>query len=233
MLLRVAGAAASRCYGARMAAAVTASDAEARPLARRLGSAFDRWWWVPAVLLGVGAAYLNRDALGMQGVYPDYLCLRAAIVAGLDPAADTCGSPTFPMWGYGWVLAVTRSELALLVGQAVLATAAAWLFLRALEQRRLLHGLPLRLVKAALVVSVPWYALNALRWPYSEAGALLLAALGVLLLAVADGPAAFRRSQWSMGHTTPAWVPEYMTEVVSLGPDGAERRELLIRPLRT
>lgn len=51
--------------------------------------------------------------------------------------------------------------------------------------------------------------------------------LGVVLLAIADGPAAFRRSQWSMGQTTPAWVPEYIAEVVSLGPDGTERREML------
>jgi hypothetical protein len=53
-------------------------------------------------------------------------------------------------------------------------------------------------------------------------------ALGVVLLAVADGPAAFRQSQWSMGAQTPAWVPEYMAELVSLGPGGVPRRELIL-----
>ena len=52
--------------------------------------------------------------------------------------------------------------------------------------------------------------------------------LGVLLLSVVDGPAAFRQSQWSMGEQTPAWIPEYMTEVVSLGPGGLPRHELIL-----
>lgn len=53
-------------------------------------------------------------------------------------------------------------------------------------------------------------------------------ALGVVLLAVADGPAAFRKSQWSMGAEAPAWIPEYMTELVSLGPGGVPRHELIL-----
>ena len=52
--------------------------------------------------------------------------------------------------------------------------------------------------------------------------------LGVVLLAVADGPAAFRQSQWSMGAQTPARIPEYMTELVSLGPGGVPRHELIL-----
>lgn len=52
--------------------------------------------------------------------------------------------------------------------------------------------------------------------------------LGIALLAVADGPAAFRRSQWAMGQQTPAWVPEYMAELVDLAPDGSVRRRLLV-----
>ena len=53
-------------------------------------------------------------------------------------------------------------------------------------------------------------------------------ALGVVLLAVADGPTAFRKSQWSMGAQTPAWIPEYMTELVSLGPGGVTRHQLIL-----
>ena len=52
--------------------------------------------------------------------------------------------------------------------------------------------------------------------------------LGIALLNMADGAAAFRRSQWSMGEQTPAWVPEYMAEVVDLGPGDTVRRELLM-----
>lgn len=52
--------------------------------------------------------------------------------------------------------------------------------------------------------------------------------LGIALLAIADGPAAFRRSQWAVGAQPPAWVPEYMAEVVDLDPAGAVRYQMLV-----
>lgn len=62
-----------------------------------------------------------------------------------------------------------------------------------------------------------------------EAGAVTQASsLGVQLLRVADGPAAFRRSQWAVGAQPPAWVPEYMAEVVDLGPAGDVRYQPLM-----
>ena len=151
-----------------------------------MGIAFDRWWWVAAALLVPVAAYLNRDALGMQGVYPDYVCFRHVILSGFDPRQDFCESPTFPMWGYGFLLVGTERKLALLVGQGAAAIAAAWYLLRTLERLEILQGLGLRLVKLALVVSVPWYAFSALRWPYSEAISLVLVGLALLLRAVSS-----------------------------------------------
>ena len=50
--------------------------------------------------------------------------------------------------------------------------------------------------------------------------------LGVMLLRVADGREAFLRSQWAMGDQPPAWVPEYMAELVDLGPTGEVRYQL-------
>lgn len=51
--------------------------------------------------------------------------------------------------------------------------------------------------------------------------------LGIILLRIADGTAAFLRSQWAMGDQPPAWVPEYMAELVDLGPTGEVRYQLL------
>lgn len=63
---------------------------------------------------------------------------------------------------------------------------------------------------------------------YEPAAVREASTLGIALLAVADGPAAFRRSQWAMGQQAPAWVPEYMAELVDLAPDGSVRRQLLV-----
>ena len=54
------------------------------------------------------------------------------------------------------------------------------------------------------------------------------ASLGIVLLAIADGPAAFRRSQWAVGAEPPAWVPEYMAELVDLDATGTVRYQMLV-----
>lgn len=53
-------------------------------------------------------------------------------------------------------------------------------------------------------------------------------ARGIPLLAVADGKAAFARSQGGMAGQPPAWVPEYMAEVVDLDMVGQPRHHLLV-----
>jgi hypothetical protein len=51
--------------------------------------------------------------------------------------------------------------------------------------------------------------------------------LGMPLLAVADGKSAFARSPWGMAGDPPAWVPEYMAELVDLDATGRPLRVLL------
>ena len=51
--------------------------------------------------------------------------------------------------------------------------------------------------------------------------------LGMPLLTVADGKTAFARSPWGMAGDPPAWVPEYMAELVGLDATGQPRTELL------
>lgn len=51
--------------------------------------------------------------------------------------------------------------------------------------------------------------------------------LGMPLLAVADGKTAFARSPWGMAGDPPAWVPEYMAELVDVDASGKPRHELL------
>lgn len=63
---------------------------------------------------------------------------------------------------------------------------------------------------------------------YEPAAVREARSLGIVLLAIADGPAAFRRSQWAVGAQPPAWVPEYMAELVDLDPAGAVRYRMLV-----
>jgi hypothetical protein len=156
----------------------------------RVAPWFDRWWPVVTAAVFPFVIALNYDALGMQGLYGRYVCFKEIILGGFDVAvSDRCPGPTFPMWGYGWLLLITESKLALLVLQNVVAIAAVWYFVRALERYAVLNEPALRLLKFLIVVSLPWYAFNSLRWPYSIAVSLVLTSLALLIRGVERGDA--------------------------------------------
>jgi hypothetical protein len=50
---------------------------------------------------------------------------------------------------------------------------------------------------------------------------------GIPLLLIADGPAAFARGGWGAAGAAPAWVPEYMAEVLDLDAAGQPRPRLI------
>ena len=154
---------------------------------RRILALFDRFWPFVALAVFPLVVFLNYDALGMQGIVPNYVCLKETIASGFDPTppgAPECTTPTFPMWGYAWLLFVTDSKLVLLVVQNLAAIAAVWFFVRTLEQEGVLGTAGSRVLKILVVLSLPWYAFNSLRWPYSIAVALVLVALALLIRGV-------------------------------------------------
>ena len=51
---------------------------------------------------------------------------------------------------------------------------------------------------------------------------------GIPLLTVADGKSAFARSAWGMAGQPPAWVPEYMSELVDVDITGQLRHKLVM-----
>ena len=78
--------------------------------------------------------------------------------------------------------------------------------------------LPELKVKHGMVFSTSGFEPNAIR---------TARALGIPVLAVADGKTAFARSPWGMAGDPPAWVPEYMAELVDVDVMGEPRHELL------
>jgi hypothetical protein len=174
--------------------AAVASDGSSDRTSRLATTArlFDRYWALVMLALAPLLVLLNLDAHEMQGLVPDYRCFANTIRDGFDASQHRCASPTFPMWGYGWVLLVTDSKIAVLLFQNVLAISAAWLFLLALERCGLLSGRVLRALKLLLVVSLPWYAFHSVYWPYSEAVSLVTASIAILVLVYDRSRGSFR-----------------------------------------
>lgn len=93
---------------------------------------------------------------------------------------------------------------------------------RAMATLALVEALHARLAAAkaqhAMMFSTAGFEPNAIR---------CARALGIPLFTVADGKTAFARSPWGMAGDPPAWVPEYMAELVDLDVVGQPRGELV------
>ncbi len=132
--------------------------------------------WLAACISGL-VAYLNYHATAMQGILPCYQDYKRIILAGFDPTVALHGTPAFPMWGYGWMYVLTENHLALLIIQIGLALLSVAILIRHIEQRELLGDRAVAAVKLLLLVSLPWYAFQTVRWPYSIAISLFMLSL--------------------------------------------------------
>lgn len=97
------------------------------------------------------------------------------------------------------------------------------------EPRRLYSPLPATpAIETDTAPAAPRLAIMFSTSGYEPDAVRHAASLGVALFAIADGIAAFRRSQWAVGTQPPAWVPEYMAELVDLDSAGAVRHRMLV-----
>jgi hypothetical protein len=101
--------------------------------------------------------------------------------------------PTFPMWGYGWVLLLTTSKPALIALQIGVGLCAVWCLLRALDAIALLDRWSMALLRVLLIACTPWYAYNSIDWSQSLATSCLVASVALLIQAHTAG-----RSRWRL-----------------------------------
>lgn len=139
----------------------------------RLISWFDRRYIVAMAVLSPVLLAMNYHADDMVGLLPIYREFGRIISSGFATGTGP-GAPTFPMWGYGVLLTLFDGKLPILALQTAMMLAVTFLFIRAVERRALLDPLSLRLLKLISVVSVSWYALFSVLWPYAIAAALLV-----------------------------------------------------------
>jgi len=142
---------------------------------------FDKYYFLLMFPMAASVMKFNWHAMGMQGIIPHYVDFKRIILSGFDPSVGSTGTPTFPMWGYGWLFLITENKFLILIFQNTLAIFAAWLFIRYLEQNNILKSKIIRILKLLLVVSLPWYAFNSLMWPYSVATSLFLISFILLI----------------------------------------------------
>lgn len=146
----------------------------------------------------VGVFALNYHSTAMQGIVPYYADFRRIIAAGFDPAAGVLDAPTFPMWGYGWMLFLLRSRDAVFAVQLILAWVTMIAVVRVVRRSSSLPTSTHAIFAALLLVCLPWFSLHGVFWPYSPAASLL--AISLFLLPEALGSGSPNRESRRKGH---------------------------------
>jgi len=141
---------------------------------------FDRGYiLLMCVVASMVIAFQIHKDFGHLAIYEDYARI---IRAGLNGDAALFAPHTCPMWGYAFPVLVTQSKLLFLLLQNALGILAAWVFVGALGQRgSIFSAMQVRVLKALLLFSLPWYAFNSMLGPQSIAANLLVISFVLLM----------------------------------------------------
>jgi hypothetical protein len=91
--------------------------------------------------------------------------------------------PTFPMWGYGFVLLLTTNKLLLIALQVAVALFSAWYFLRVVDQSGLVDEWSRFWLRVFMICCLPWYAYHSIDWSQSLATSALVLSVSLLIRA--------------------------------------------------
>jgi hypothetical protein len=146
--------------------------------------------WLPlGALISVAIAVLNSRAVHNFHTIDKHLVFRERILHGFattDVMPSYTTPPTFPMWGYGWVLLLTTNTAALIALQMAVALFTVWYFVRVADQIGLLDRWSRRCLQVFILLCTPWYAYHSIDWSQSLATSFLILSLA-MLMAVAHG----------------------------------------------
>jgi hypothetical protein len=82
-------------------------------------------------------SYYNYYAKGMSILLNSYASFAKVIQANFDTSADTHYPLTFPMWGYGFLMAITTNKIVLIATQIFFALLSLWYFIRTIEKSQI------------------------------------------------------------------------------------------------
>ena len=95
-----------------------------------------RYFILIFILEALLVSYLNYYGHIMLNLFPYYIDFKHIILSGFNPKAGIIGTPTFPMWGYGWLLIITESKIALIAIQNTLAITSLYVIIKFIEKSK-------------------------------------------------------------------------------------------------
>lgn len=122
------------------------------------------------MIIGFTANYHGNEMSGILHYYDDYSRLiRSSFNISIE-------YPTFPMWGYGFILAITKNKLVIIILQFCIT----FFVIYALDQiaQQVFKTAKIKIFfRISLLLSFPWFSFNSNLWPYSIAANLTIFSL--------------------------------------------------------
>lgn len=144
----------------------------------------EKYYLIIMVIISLLIIWLNYYANTMLGIYPYYLDFKNIILSGFELSIAKLFNPTFPMWGYGWLLCLSESKIVLLLIQFFLAIFSIWYLLKEVQKYNMLNKKIILTFKIVLIFAIPFYAFHSVRWPYSISISLIT--LSLILFVVSN-----------------------------------------------
>ena len=130
------------------------------------------------ILVAFTGSVLNFNGKTMHGLIPAYMRFADLFASGMDLEASSMG--TFPMWGYGLILLLTKSKATIIIAQQAF-TVGVLLFLDYSLKRFGWSNVARIFLRLLTILSLPWFYFHTILWPYSP-GANLLMLSSILIL---------------------------------------------------
>jgi len=134
------------------------------------------------VMLLIGTLNFNSNLMG--GMFDFYVDYKNIIQSNFDTSVAKRGLPTFPMWGYGWILVLTEERWLIFVLQN-LAALVSIVSLNRVASRDF-NKKTLFLFNFMLIASASWIAIHSTLSPYSFAISLQIISITLIIKSIQE-----------------------------------------------
>ncbi len=135
-------------------------------------------------LLNIILSFLNSKSAMMGGLMDYYNDFSNIIVNHFDSSFGKMKTPAFPMWGYGWVLLLSKKRAYLYLIQALFSFFIFISFIRFSRNFKIFNEESLSTFKYLVVFSVSFLSLNFTLSPYSLSINFLIIAIIYFIIAI-------------------------------------------------
>ena len=137
------------------------------------------------LIICVASVLFNFRGETQTGLIPSYIGYAKFIKSGFDFSVEP-GLFSFPIWGYGFIIAITKSKVALIILQQLFACGAI-IFVDYVLRKLGWSKTSQIIFRISMLTGLPWFFFHTVIWPYSWGASLLMFGIFALLLYLKKG----------------------------------------------